>query len=281
MEPAQRRAAICPSCRKLISQDELRCPYCHTIRPGGGLKTAAWRRWLDNAGAIVKCVIYVNVGMFVVAVLMHPRTTNFSINPLTFLSPDSRSLLILGATGAVPIDQFHRWWTLLAANYLHAGILHILFNMMAFRQISPLVTTTFGVSRMFVIYTAGGTLGYAVSYLAGVRFTIGASAAVCALMGAAFYYGRSRGGNFGRMVYRQIGGWVLGIFLFGIFVPGINNWGHGGGLVCGALIGWLLGYQERRRERFWHQLLAAGCIVATAVVLGWAVASGIAIRLNV
>ena len=280
MEPVKRRSIICPSCRKLISIDDRRCPYCQARHPGARMRASAWLRWLDNAGLIVKGIIQVNVGMFVIAILMNPGATDFSFNPLSFLSPDNRSLLILGATGTIPIDQLHRWWSLLSASYLHGGILHILFNMIAFRQISQVVYATFGVSRMFIIYTVGGTLGYSVSYLAGVPLTIGASAAVCALMGAAVYYGRSRGGIFGQMVYRQIGGWVIGIFLFGLLVPGINNWGHGGGLLGGALLGHLLGYQERLREQFWHQLLAGACILATVLVLGWALITGISIRLN-
>ena len=151
--------------------------------------------------------------------------------------------------------------------------------MMAFKQLAPFIIREYGTYRMAIIYTVGGVLGFAVSYLAGVMFTIGASAAVCSLIGAALYYGKSRGGPYGQAIYRQVGGWVLALFLFGFLVPGINNWGHGGGIVAGALLGFLLGYQERVKERFFHKTIAGICVILTVAVLGWAVVSGIYYRL--
>jgi rhomboid protease GluP len=215
--------------------------------------------------------------MFILSVLMSPTSTGFSMNPFSFLSPGDRGLLLLGATGTIPIDRFHRWWTLLSANYLHASILHIFFNMMAFYQIAPLIVQEYGTYRMVTIFTLSGVGGYVLSYFAGIPFTLGASAAVCGLIGAALYYGKSRGGYYGQMVYRQVGGWVLGIFLFGFFFPGINNWAHGGGLVCGVLTGFLLGYQERITEKHFHKALAGICVLATLATLMWAICSSLII----
>jgi rhomboid protease GluP len=217
--------------------------------------------------------------MYLISLLLNPLFSSLSINPLTFLSPSDTSLLLMGATGTIPIDRYHRWWTVLSANYLHGGILHIFFNMMAFRQLAPLVIREYGVHRMFIIYTIGGIAGFGVSYLAGVRLTIGASAAVCALIGAILYFGKSRGGVYGNAVYRQIGGWAVGLFLFGLLVPGINNWGHGGGFVAGALLGFLLGYQEKVREKFIHKAVAGLCMILTLLILSWAVVSGIYYRM--
>jgi rhomboid protease GluP len=142
---------------------------------------------------------------------------------------------------------------------------------MAVRQIAPWVANEYGPSRMFTIYTLGGVFGYWVSYQAGVPFTIGASAAVCGLIGALLWYGKSRGGVYGGSVYREVGGWVIGLFLFGLIFPGINNWGHGGGIIGGIVLGMLLGYNERRRESSIHKVLALFCAVATVAALAWAV----------
>jgi rhomboid protease GluP len=81
------------------------------------------------------------------------------------------------------------------------------------------------------------------------------------------------------MIFRQVGGWVVGIFLFGFLVPGINNWGHGGGMVAGAILGLLLGYQERKRENLLHKLLAGLCVIVTVAVLVWAGVSAVYLRL--
>src|SRR5208283_1574640 len=159
-------------------------------------------------------------------------------------------------------------------------ILHILFNMMALWQIGPLFLQEYGSYRMFSIYTLSGIGGYLLSYFAGIPFTLGASGAICGLIGAALYFGKSRGGYFGQMVYRQVGGWAIMIFAFGFLVPGINNWAHGGGMLCGGLTGFLLGYQERSEQSFFHKRLAGICVLAALGALVWAVGTSLIILLS-
>ncbi|MBP8644627.1 MAG: rhomboid family intramembrane serine protease [Syntrophobacteraceae bacterium] len=278
MGDPERSSILCPNCRRLISRHEPICPHCGLRHPGTWSHLDGWIQKIRHPEDILKAIIWVNVGMFVLSLLLNPSLRALSLDPFSLLSPDNRSLLLLGATGSIPIDRLHRWWTLLSANYLHAGILHIAFNMIALRQIGLLILYEFGISRTVILYTLSGMSGYLLSYLAGVPFTLGASTAVCGLIGAALYFGRSRGGSFGRMVYRQVGGWALGIFLFGLLVPGINNWGHGGGLLSGAGLAFLLGYQERKPENLFHKFLAVACMVSTLAVLGWAVMSALLIR---
>jgi rhomboid protease GluP len=134
------------------------------------------------------------------------------------------------------------------------------------------------VSRTISIYTIGGVLGFLVSYLAGVPLSIGASGAVCSLIGATLYYGKSRAGTYGHAIYRQVMGWVVGLFLFGFIVPGINNWAHGGGLGAGILMGFLFGYRERKKESVFHRTLGSACIILTAGVLLWAITSAVYYR---
>jgi rhomboid protease GluP len=273
MESHERRSMLCPNCGRLISMDESHCPHCGLRNPG-----SRWRGYLAPQGLLqkdqlIRNVIYLNAAMFILSLVLNPTSTGFSMNPFDFLSPGNRSLLLLGATGTIPIDRLHRWWSLLSANYLHGSILHILFNMIAFRQIAPLIVQEYGAYRTVSIFTLSGVGGYLVSYFAGVNFTIGASAAVCGLIGAALYFGKSRGGYFGQTVYRQVGGWAIGIFAFGFLFPGINNWAHGGGLLCGMLGGLILGYQERKAETYSHKLLAGVCVLATLGTLIWAACS--------
>jgi rhomboid protease GluP len=264
VEKSARNSMLCPNCRSLISRDEERCPHCGLRNPGSRWKGLFARQGsLLAADRLITNIIWLNAGMFILSILISPGSIGLSTNPLSFLSPGSNSLLILGATGTIPIDRFHRWWTLLSASWLHGSILHILFNMIAFRQIGFFVIREYGPYRMFTIYTLSGAGGFLVSYFAGVPFTIGASAAVCGLIGAALYYGKSRGGQYGQAVYQQVGGWAISIFVFGFLVPGINNWAHGGGLLCGVLAGFLLGYQERNQESHYHRLIAAICALST------------------
>lgn len=280
MTDQKKTAILCPNCRKLISKDESRCPYCGIARPGSRLKNNIWTRGFNDPDRIIKIILYLNIGLYVISLLLNPMLPRFTFNPMAFLSPENKSLLLLGATGTIPIDALNRWWTLISANYLHGNILHIFFNMFAFKQIAPLVVQEYGVYRMFVLYTLGGAIGFFVSYLAGVAFTIGASAALTSLIGATLYFGKSRGGTYGQAIYRQIGAWTIGIFIFGFIVPGINNWGHGGGIAAGVILGFLLGYRERKPENLFHKILAGGCMVLTITILMWAVGSGIYYRLG-
>ena len=217
--------------------------------------------------------------MYALAILFNPMASSLSMNPLTFLAPDQYSLIVLGATGSVPIDQYQRWWTLLSANYLHAGILHIFFNMMVFRQMAALVIREYGIRRMLILYTFGGIAGFTASYAAGVKLTVGASAAVFSLIGAILYYGLNRGGAYGQALFKQIGGWVLALLILGFIVPMIDGWGHGGGLLAGILLGLLMGYEEKSPERGVHRFLATVCVLLTIGVLAWAVVTGLMYRM--
>lgn len=280
MTQEKKRALLCPNCGRLISSTEKTCPHCGLSKPTSFWKNNPLIRGLSDEAAVIRAFIAVNAAIYILSLLLYPRGMGMSMNPLNMLSPSSQSLLVLGATGSYPIDQFGRWWSLISANFLHGSIVHILFNMLAFKQIAPLIVREFGVYRMLIIFLAGGTFGFMVSYLAGVRLTIGASAAVCALIGAALFYGRSRGGIYGQAIFRQIGGWVIGIFLFGMLVPGINNWGHGGGLAGGALLGLMMGYSEKTRENSAHKTIAMTCVGVTGLTLAYAVITALLIRIS-
>lgn len=279
MNKNKRNSLICPKCHKLISSDEQHCPYCGLSSPGSRFKNISISQGIEKPDVIIKYIIYVNIGLYLLSLLLSPRQTGFSFNPLNLFSPESGSLLVLGATGTLPIDRYHRWWTLLTANYLHGSILHIIFNMLAFYQLASIVIREFGAYRMFIIYTLSGVGGFFISYLAGISFTIGASASVCGLMGAILYYGKDRGGIYGQTLFRQMGGWAISIFLFGFMIPGINNWGHAGGIIIGALIAFGLGYKEKNQEGFLQKSLAFFCLIATLLALSWAAFTGIFYRL--
>lgn len=266
-----RISILCPNCRRLISSYESRCPYCGISNPGSPWKRGLLTNMLRDPFDMIRIIIYVNVALYIFALLLDISSLGMSMNPLVFLSPSNKSLFLLGATGTIPLLQQHWWWSLVSASYLHGGLLHIFFNMFALRQLGPFVVHQYGVNRFFSIYTITGIAGFFISFLAGIPFTIGASASICGLIGATLYYGKSRGGTFGQAVYRQVMGWVIGLALFGFLVPGINNWGHGGGIAAGILMGFLFGYNERQAETTRHRVLAIACVILTVIVLAWAI----------
>ena len=267
-ETMTQRAILCPRCRRLVGSEEAVCSWCGTARSAAWWQFINWSKGVMVGDWLVKSLITANVLFFAVSLALSARTGDIG----SILSPGQTSLMLLGATGTYPIDHFGRFWTVISANYLHGGIIHLIFNLMALKQIAPWASNEYGASRMFTIYTLGGVIGYVVSYFAGVPFTIGASAAVCSLIGALLFYGKSRGGAYGSSVYREVSGWVVSLFVFGLIFPGINNWGHGGGIIGGIAIGALLGYNERRKENNFDRALALLCGLVTVGILGWAAA---------
>jgi len=262
-------AKLCPNCRKLISNDESKCPYCGTAYPHFFLMQFFLK--LLNNNDVVSVLIMINVLFFGISICIDFSKVELNINPLAFLSPGNEALFLLGASGSIPIYNYGHWWSLLNANYLHGGLLHIIFNMMALNQIGTLIVREFGAYRFWIIYTGSGVLGFLLSLIMNVQFTIGASAAICGLIGAGCYFGKSQGGEYGQAVFRDLSGWIMGLFLIGFLVSGINNWGHAGGLLSGILIAWVLGYHVQSKYQKIHHIVAIIFITCTALSLLWGI----------
>jgi rhomboid protease GluP len=268
---SERKSILCPNCRKLISVDEPECPYCGLKRPGLHTTAGAVRKIFFGSNPVMT-IIYINIAFYVLSLFLGGISNDGSFN---FLSPSGQSLFALGATGTIPVIGAHRFWTLISASFLHGGIMHILFNMMALYQLGPFVLREFGFHRFINLYIITGACGFAASVIFGVPFTIGASASICGLIGAIIYYGKSRGGSYGEAIYKQAMGWVVGLIFFGLIFPGINNWAHGGGLLSGIALSFLMGYNDNKPESAWSKLLAFACILLTAAILIWAVISSL------
>ncbi len=260
------RAVLCPGCRQIIGSEESRCSWCGRSRSNywwwnlTGLSRAS-----SGTGWFLIAVILLNIIYFAISLLLSTKVDRLS----GFFTPGQNSLFMLGASGTIPVDKYGRFWSLLTANYLHAGVFHLLFNLMALRQLVPWVITEYGNSRTAFIYTFGGITGYFISYLAKVPFTVGASSAICSLIGALLYFGKSRGGVYGSSVYKEVSSWVVSLFIFGFIFPGINNWAHGGGILGGVILGWLMGYNVRRKEWVLHYILAIFSVILTICSLLW------------
>ena len=258
-----RRAIVCPGCGKLISADAEECIHCGMKNPGRfGLHTIVQKLFRGNLD-FIHIIIYFCVGLYVISLLVDIRG---ALTPrggmLGILSPSSKSLFILGMTGKSFIAM-GKYWTLITAIYLHGGILHILFNMLWIRQLGPMVGYIYGTSRLILIFTIFGVFGFVLSTAFTANPTIGASGSIFGLLGALIYYGRSRGGAFGEIIYPQLLTWAVVLFLFGFFLPGVNNLAHLGGFIGGYVSGNMLSYQERRMETSTHKKLAVVAVGLT------------------
>jgi rhomboid protease GluP len=262
-------SSLCYSCGKLNRVDAATCFYCGARRPGlWGFAPLAGR--LIGHMDFAKSVTVVCVVAYVASLLLEPSAALRGRTPFDLLPPGERALRKLGIAGAWPWAH-GEWWTLLTGIYLHGSLLHIVFNLLWVRQLSPAVEQLFGTARLVVIYTVAGVLGFALSNAVGIPLTLGASGAVFGLLGAMVAYGRARGGTFGLAVFRQYGQWALFMFIFSFFMARVNNWGHAGGFVGGYLAALALGSVERRPERGLDRVAALAAAGLTALAFALAI----------
>ena len=260
---------VCPSCGRLISVNASECIHCGRKNPGLWGFGPYLQRWLGRAGVIqaliAACVIVYLISLLIdLSALLQPRGF------LGLLAPSTRALDRMGMTGRYALIM-GRWWTLVTAIYLHGGVVHILFNMLWLRQLGTMVEELFGRSRTWLIFTLSGISGFFFSDLFGIMFTVGASGSIFGLLGALIFYGRRRGGYFGSAIYRQVGTWAIVLFLFGFFMPAVNNIAHAGGFAGGYLAARILGFQEFRLESVRHRRLATATFLVTIVCFALAV----------
>jgi rhomboid protease GluP len=265
-------SVVCASCGSLVGVNDDRCYNCGRRNPGLWGFGPLLRQFGNDLG-FIGLVIYGSVGLYVATLLftLASGESLMSQSMFSFLGPSTDATLIFGASGALPLFYFGRWWTLLSAGWLHAGLLHILFNMMWVRQLGPPTAEIYGAGRMVIIYTVSGVTGFLLSSVAGLvmprvpilaggMITLGASAPIFGLLGALVYYGR-RGGS--SLIRAEAGGYALTLFVFGLIMPGVDNYAHAGGFAGGYLAGRLL--DPLTRERMDHLVWAAACLLLTAV----------------
>ena len=134
-------------------------------------------------------------------------------------------------------------WRLLTPVLLHASIPHILFNMYALYIYGRGLERFFGHKRFLLLYCLGGFAGNVWSFLFSSSPSLGASTAVFGLVAAEavfIYRNRFFFGNRARSMLVNTLFIVVINLLLGLS-PGIDNWGHMGGLLGGLAFAWFTG----------------------------------------
>jgi rhomboid protease GluP len=264
-------SVVCVSCGYLVGVNDETCYNCGRRNPGlWGFAPAL--RTLGHDLGFVPLVTGLCVIVYVASLLTTGGLASGG-GLLGLLAPSPYSLLIFGASGVVPVFSYHRWWTVLSACWLHANLLHIAFNLLWIRQLAPAVGELYGAGRMVIIYVIAGVLGFVLSSLAGATLaflpipflqpaaiTVGASGAIMGLMGSLVYYGRRTGSS---AVGSTAWSWAIPVFIFGLIMPGIDNYAHIGGFAGGYLAGMML--DPLKPERINHILWAVICLVLSVL----------------
>ena len=129
-------------------------------------------------------------------------------------------------------------WRFLTPALLHGSLPHIAFNMYALLSFGTSLERFFGHGRFFLLYIVSAFAGNVASFLFSPGYSVGASTAIFGLLGAeAIFLIQNRKvfpGQFRSAIGNIIFIAAINLFIIGS-LPGIDNWGHIGGLIGGLM----------------------------------------------
>ena len=177
------------------------------------------KRWNATAGPLVtKALIAVNVAVFALATSAADLTNRLALHG--------------------PAVDAGQWYRLVTAGFVHAGLVHLAFNMLLLYRLGEVLEARLGRFRYALLYFVSLLTGsFGALLVSPNAFTVGASGAVYGLLGAAAVGLRERGVN---LWQSGLGTLLVVNLLFTFFAPGISVGGHLGGLAGGALLGAVL-----------------------------------------
>nr|AIY60747.1 rhomboid protein Ginbi_RBL8c [Ginkgo biloba] len=208
-----------------------------------------WSSW------IIPLFVLGNVVLFIVAMFVNdcPKKIDncvirflgrFSFQPLKenpLFGPSSSTLDKMGALNWSKVVHHHQGWRLITCIWLHAGVVHLLANMLSLLFIGIRLEQQFGFVRIGVIYLISGFGGSILSALfIQNNISVGASGAVFGLLGAMLSELITNwtiySNKFAALVTLVL---IIAINLAVGILPHVDNFAHIGGFVSGFLLGFV------------------------------------------
>lgn len=265
--PDRETGVSCSSCGRPICPDcmtptpvGMRCPECASER------TKVVRGVGGPEGFARTPATYVLIGLSVIGFLIEIATGagGFSGGSL------SQFMVDFGLFG--PLVAEGEWYRLVTSGFLHAGIIHLGFNMFLLLILGRLLEPALGTPRFLVLYFASLLAGsFGALVVEPNALTVGASGAVYGLAGATFVIARGRGME---ALAGQIGFLIVFNLIFSFVVPRISVGGHIGGLIGGVICALIIVAGEKGmlgRYRQPLELLGMAAVGAASVLGAFAV----------
>ncbi|AES62549.2 putative peptidase S54, rhomboid [Medicago truncatula] len=217
----------------------------------------------ESCSWLVPAFVFVNIVVFIVVMGINncPNTTfgfhkhhhhcvarflhRFSFQPFRenpLLGPSSLTLIKMGALRWVNVVHQHQEWRLFTCIWLHAGIIHLLSNMLCLVLIGIRLEQQFGFVKIGLIYLLSGFGGSVFSSIF-IRnsISVGASSALFGLLGAMISELLTNWTIYSNKVMALLTLLVMiAINLTIGLLPRVDNLAHIGGLVVGFLLGFIL-----------------------------------------
>ncbi|HXW62186.1 MAG TPA: rhomboid family intramembrane serine protease [Candidatus Acidoferrales bacterium] len=237
------RPKLCPSCGTLVGAH---ATHCHQCGANVNFSLAAASKSLGRlmpstspatyAILGVSCVLYVVCSLATIREggLVTPGGGVLAVFGLGGIRGDV--LFRLGASLPLPYNLVQPW-RFVTAIFLHASLLHIVFNMWVLMDIGPDIEDLYGSARFFFIYVITGIGGYIVSSAVIGHTSVGASGALLGLIGVLLAATMGRRGLDAQILRRQLIRWLIYVAVWGFLFPGVDNYAHAGGFVTGFILG--------------------------------------------
>jgi rhomboid protease GluP len=251
----KKKLVMCQECRALIDPAEKVCPMCgNEAVPEVRVRVSS-----DNRIFFTFLILAINALLFI---LMGAAGVKSGGGMESFFK--SAPLPVLVDFGSIfpPLVKQGQLWRLVTANFLHIGLLHLLFNSYALSQIGPIAEEIYGEQKFIFIYLLTGIFSCVGSYFFGIGGA-GASGSLFGLMGLLAVYGFRQGGEYGKALMKSMLVWA-GINILLGFAPGINNVAHIGGFLSGGAMGFLIRGEHptfARSAKIWNALAVISVIV--------------------
>ncbi|XP_028783406.1 RHOMBOID-like protein 1 [Neltuma alba] len=227
-------------------------PYSTSTTPVEYTEVKHFKRWFPW---LIPFIVIANIVVFVITMYVNNCPKNsvscvarflgrFSFQPLKenpLLGPSSLTLQKMGALDVGRVVHRHQGWRLLTCMWLHAGVFHILANMLGILIIGIRLEQEFGFLRiglLFVISGFGGSLLSALFIQSNI--SVGASGALFGLLGAMLselitnwsMYDNKFGALFTLVI-------IVAVNLAVGILPHVDNFAHIGGFITGFLLGFV------------------------------------------
>ncbi len=153
----------------------------------------------------------------------------------------------------IGVVKYHEYYRIITGTFLHAGLMHIAFNMYALYILGKQMESFLGKWKFLIVYIISGIFGSLLTLaIHGENFAaVGASGAIFGLLGSLLCFGYHYRVYLGTVIQNQIIPLLVFNLAIGLMIPGIDIFGHIGGLIGGYLATMAVGvpYKGNTQER--------------------------------
>ena len=182
-----------------------------------------------NNSSVTYVLMVVNILLFLVTAFLSG----------SYYSVDTGTLYKFGGL----VKNTNEYYRSIASAFLHAGLIHLIFNMYALYIVGSQVEQFFGKVKFIFIYFMSAIMGslFTVLFSSSNVISVGASGAIFGLFGAIIYFGYNYRGYIGNQILSQMIPVVALNLFIGLTSPNIGNAAHIGGLIGGIITSMAVG----------------------------------------